>query len=408
MSALLAADAAGKRARAAAHNGIGDMERATKLRGAAGQKNPSEELFGERCRSQLRETLERTRAKLALSCPTLAAPATDLPSWICCANKHVCLLDVEQGCPSCQATCHADCASDLCRFQPCGFCLSHSVAALMGSPICLEVQETLGQPHTLDDDPPVTSTSLVLCTAKRHICREDSVHGCRACEKTCHQDSKSPLCGFFGFQRSDLPLHGFQPSDRDLLDTRMLQQELGGRLKHRTEFQWRRVGRDDNGQRVVHVDGNYYFLGTSDGSQNDCLIHSLRQCLGINANVAAVRNDLMQEFQVTCGPACHHTGFFCTASCTKVYARNYLCDDHWDAVLRLLGKHCATGSVDLDPTNFCVRILELTWVSNGVVLGNPDAHHPHRLTIAREGTNHFIPALPFQAPARDKVWRPWV
>ena len=80
MSALLAADAAGKRARAAAHNGIGDIERATKLRGAAGQKNPSEELFGERCRSQLRETLERTRAKLALSCSTLAAPAADLPT----------------------------------------------------------------------------------------------------------------------------------------------------------------------------------------------------------------------------------------------------------------------------------------------------------------------------------------
>jgi hypothetical protein len=80
VSALFIAEAAEKRARAAEHHGIGDIERAKKLRGAAGQKNPSEELFGERCKSQLRETLERTRAKLALSCSTLAAPAADLPT----------------------------------------------------------------------------------------------------------------------------------------------------------------------------------------------------------------------------------------------------------------------------------------------------------------------------------------
>ena len=185
----------------------------------------------------------------------------------------------------------------------------------------------------------------------------------------------------------------------------MLRQELGGRLKHRTEFQWQRVGRDDHGARVVRIDGDYYFLGASDGSQNDCLIHSLRQCLGMVANVAAVRHDLMQEFQASCGPACHHTGVACTQVCTKVYARNFLSDDHWEAVIRLLGKHCATGRINLDPTNFCVRIIELTWQDNGTVLGNPAA--PHRLTIAREGTNHFIPAIRFQASVRDKVWRPW-
>jgi len=185
----------------------------------------------------------------------------------------------------------------------------------------------------------------------------------------------------------------------------MFQQELQGRLRHRTEFHWEKVGRDDNGQRVVKIDGDYYFLGSSDGSESNCFIHALRQCLDIVANVNAIRHELKGEFVVPCGTACSEDQMSCTQTCTKVYEGNYLNTDHWESVLRLLGKYCFTGPLDLNAAGICIRVIELTWQANGVVLGNPSA--PRRLTIARENVNHFVPVLRFRDPVQDKIWHPW-
>ena len=190
-----------------------------------------------------------------------------------------------------------------------------------------------------------------------------------------------------------------------MLDTRMHLQELRGDVRHRTQFQWLRVGRDRHGQRVVLIDGDYYFLGHSSGEDNNCFIHTLRQCLNIVVSVEAVRAALTKEFHAPCGPTCDDTGLGCTDTCMKVYSTNYLTTDHWEAVIRLLGKHCMTGELPLDPTEFCVRVLELTWQDNGVVLGNPAA--PRRLTVARVHGNHFIPVLRFLTDMRNTVWQPW-
>ena len=89
----------------------------------------------------------------------------------------------------------------------------------------------------------------------------------------------------------------------------------------------------------------------------------------------------------------------------KVYEENYLNTDHWAAVIRLLGRHCALGHQDLDASMFCVRVLELTWEGNGSVLGNPAA--PRQLTIARERGNHFVPVVRYWASVRGSVWLPW-
>ena len=181
----------------------------------------------------------------------------------------------------------------------------------------------------------------------------------------------------------------------------MFRQDLRGQIRHRTQLQWQRLGRDFHGSRVIRMESADYYVGTASGDGCNCLVYSLLQCTGIGVvNVDAVRRDLMVEFHLPCGPAC---GRNCTRSCTKVYADNYLTTDHWDAVLRLLGRHRLQGPTEVDTSLYCVRVLELTWESNGVVLGDP--HAPRQLTIARVHGNHFVPVLPYRAPVT--IRHPW-
>ena len=155
---------------------------------------------------------------------------------------------------------------------------------------------------------------------------------------------------------------------------------------------------------MLRIDNVDYFLGCASGDGFNCLIYSLLQCAGLGvANVDAVRRDLMAEFRSPCGPCCGSSGSTCERTCTKVYPCNFLSTDHWDAVLRLLGKHRLQGAIQLDTSLYCVRVLELNWENNGVVLGNPQA--PRRLTIARENGNHFIPVLRRHSSA--PICSPW-
>lgn len=113
----------------------------------------------------------------------------------------------------------------------------------------------------------------------------------------------------------------------------------------------------------------------------------------------------MREFRMPCGPTCHQSGHGCLPTCTKVYKGSYLNTDHWDAVIKLLGKHCFTGKITLDSSNYCVRVVDLEWSDNGVVLGN--ASGTQRLTVARENGNHFIPVLRSHAPVHGLTSGPW-
>ena len=185
----------------------------------------------------------------------------------------------------------------------------------------------------------------------------------------------------------------------------MHQQELHGNIRHRTEVRWQRVGRGHHGERALLIDGEYYSLGGATGSHNNCLIDTLRQCLNMMANVEAVRLRLMREFDTRCGPLCRESGENCTATCTKVYRRNYLTTDHWEAALRLLGEHGEPRRLTFDTSQFCLRVIELTWQDHGVVLGNPNVQR--RLTVAREHGNHFIPVLRYTLDVRNTVWLPW-
>jgi hypothetical protein len=349
-----------------------------------------------------------TSAPLGLQRPL---EATTHPSPASCTtDSHICPEDCENGCRSCGRTCHTNCNSPLCTFTPCLFCFSFGDATHSGSDLCLQRQRSHGS-HGDDGHNTVvdltessSSSSRRQCRRFIHICFEDRVNGCTACSKTCHADPSNTLCAFYGRARGALD---WQPATDDLQDTRMHVQELGGNVRHRTQFQWRKLGRDYHGSRAVLIDGAYYFLGFSSGSDNNCFVHTLRQCLNIVANVDDIRLDLMLEFHRPCGPTCHERGFGfgCTNDCSKVYKKNFLTTDHWQAVVRQLGRHSQTGSVTLDPSRFRIRVLELIWEDNGVVLGDPNA--ATTLTIAREHGNHFIPVLPYIRDVSGNTWEPW-
>ena len=83
---------------------------------------------------------------------------------------------------------------------------------------------------------------------------------------------------------------------------------------------------------------------------------------------------------------------------------SFLCLDlHWRALIRLLGKHCSSGSDLADDSRFSVsllgldshfsiRCIDLQWHGHGDVLGDKSAKKT--LTLARVNGNHFIPCLP--------------
>ena len=172
-------------------------------------------------------------------------------------------------------------------------------------------------------------------------------------------------------------------------------QDLHGQLPHRTELRWQLLGIDPRSQaRIVSIVGQNYLLGHASGAGCNCLVDSLRQCLGMVVDVGAIRRDLREEFPTACGAGCAWRGGSCERGCMKVYDMNYLTTDHWEAVIRLSGRHSILGPIELDAADSCVRVVELTWAGHGSVLGNPAA--PRQLTIAREHGNHFIPALPHQ------------
>ena len=129
-------------------------------------------MFGAKRRRELREALERSRNNVAQSCVGSVAetdttegigrldqsgsndpkPGSSEPTWpkltknnstcsfVCHSGAHVCSLDVDRGCPSCQRTCHADCRDVLCEFVPCGICLSMYVVTHIDSDVCRECQ----------------------------------------------------------------------------------------------------------------------------------------------------------------------------------------------------------------------------------------------------------------------------
>lgn len=122
------------------------------------------------------------------------------------------------------------------------------------------------------------------------------------------------------------------------------------------------------------VDGRRYRRGFASGRANNCLIDTLRQKLGLVANVDWVRSQLQFRFS--------------EPGAAQVTAANFLTLDlHWEAVVDLLLEN-AERAVRHD----AVRIVcvDTEFLGNGDVLGNGALS----LFIARENGNHFVPLIP--------------
>ena len=201
----------------------------------------------------------------------------------------------------------------------------------------------------------------------------------------------------------------------------MFHQDLHGELPHMTELPWKLLpATPGTPSRFVEIQGVRHVLGQASGEGWNCLLYSLRQCLGVDVDVQLVRADLQQEFSTPCREICGPSGSNCLDNCTKVYSINFLCTAHCEAAVQSIFRHCtaadkaailatahhpgaASSSSAAPPAefargDFCVRVIELRLnSSSGCVKGPPTA--TVKLTLARENGNHFVPVLRCRSPA---------
>ena len=136
------------------------------------------------------------------------------------------------------------------------------------------------------------------------------------------------------FKRCRLEL-AWDATEQQLMDTKP---GTGGAVPHMSQVVWRfSVERAKGGRPKVDVDGVTYCVGHGDpgraheGEFNNCLIDSLRQCVGITADRKLVRADLENEFRNAVGRA-------------RVTQTSFLdVDSHWRTILRSLFLHNTSG-----------------------------------------------------------------
>ena len=199
-------------------------------------------------------------------------------------------------------------------------------------------------------------------------------------------------CPYFGLSRGELR---WVADAQALRDT---QAGTGGAVPHYQQVQWKLRGVTRSGAERLVLDGVEYFVGRGnpgnpcDGEHNNCLIDSLRQCLGITCDRKKVRQDLMAAYGHATGRA-------------KVTSTSYLdVDSHWKALLTSLFRHNEDGlpaSVELDW--FCVVALYRDRPDNGVVLGDIGNPRVRRLVVLNTRDMHFDPCLRLQV--NDRVIR---
>ena len=212
-----------------------------------------------------------------------------------------------------------------------------------------------------------------LCSRHHHVC--DSAPdggGCESCGLTCHATNADRRCAFFNRGREDI---WWSADAQQLLDT---QAGTQGMLPHMTQITWNFL---DVRMTELMVDGIVFRRGYGNpGHCNNCLIDSLRQCLGdLQCNCGDVRTVLLERFSKSPGRA-------------LVTPDSYLdVEHHWETIVQSL-LHLSGNPDIFDRNNYCLVALYGTNEGNGVVLGNP--HAACRLVIINWNDVHFDPCLP--------------
>ena len=199
--------------------------------------------------------------------------ASEGASIRCAVDSHSCVIDENLGCSACYRTCHTDCSSKLCSFEPCPFCASFHVITPCESNLCLQVQQNVGchscgKPecwswntlccHQQGSSEPIASSSSQpsSCTARYHICGASPPGGgCVSCGRSCHTDNTDARCAFFSRARGSLPWAVSPEQMRDTVaGTR-------GSVPHFSQVMWAFRSVTAPGACTLIVDGVAYLVG---------------------------------------------------------------------------------------------------------------------------------------------------
>ena len=128
--------------------------------------------------------------------------------------------------------------------------------------------------------------------------------------------------------------------------------DTGGSLPHQSQINWKINGNTTRGSTCILVDGKPYYVQygnpgkLSEGERNNCLIDSLRQCIGVQCDRTLVRADLQSLYGFHAGRA-------------KVTFDSYLdVEEHCkDILLSLLRHNTSRVSTKYNPNEYCVVAL---------------------------------------------------
>ena len=363
----LAAAAAAMRAEVAVRRGVQDLKKVEKMR----------------LRSEYYQAVSNQDLEAALGTDRgMAASKGKLD--LCSSSQHVCgPQDFKRGCGSCGYTCHDDCRDTRCKYDPCGYCLRVDIPTFAGSQMCNDLQKRQIGCHACRRSAcfMASPSCPAKCTRGKHVCIEVPGKGCCNCGKICHADNNDARCEFYLQVRGDL---GWSATPEQLLDS---QAGTGGALPHMTQVNWNFI----NGSNIdLLVDGvtyrrGYGFPGDPErGEANNCLIDSLRQCLGYRVcDIRKVREDLLRDFENIDG-----------GDARRRVTRTSLLDVgcHWQAILVSLSRHNDAGvAPTCDFSGYCVVALSGDRPGHGVMFGNRNPIK--RLVILNWGDVHFDPCL---------------
>jgi hypothetical protein len=195
--------------------------------------------------------------------------------------------------------------------------------------------------------------------------------GCHACDKWgCWTTKES--CKFFNKVREahrDAGFGDLVPHEKQV-DIKIIDEGTQVPLHVQLPVGWwhrRRV--------VVRIDGLDFSIGRASGHQNNCLIDSLRQCLDMICHVENLRSKLVRlhKNRVTRIPEGDFLDFA----------------DHWQDVITLLSEFDQSSKPVVRCSTVTIVCVDLNLPGHGNVVGTG----PHKLYIARQNLNHFVPLV---------------
>ena len=165
------------------------------------------------------------------------------------------------------------------------------------------------------------------------------------------------------------------------------QYQSQGSVPHMTQVKWRVDGRTNQGATKLLINGHHYYIGrgnpgsASNDEYNNCLIDSIRQCLGLECDRKLVRQDLMLIYGRADG----------RASVTEMSFLDV--EHHGQEIIKSWYRHNTSGAQsECTIADFCVIALYATREGNGNVVGHLTA--PNHLVVLNTSDVHFDPCLP--------------